>query len=434
MSVVAMTGDATGKTHVGERLLVRTGAEQLGLKDVTVRADIGDVGDAGRHRSVIAMTGGAGGCAQVATDHHGVVMDALLIIGELIGLDAVRLHVIGISVTTRASGGDVGGMDLGARIGRSAQVVDAMAIGANRDLAVALGPLGAVNAGLVLLELIDAQAGIVLFHPLGIGVAGSAEFGNLLAIDLALPSWLARLIAFSGSSLVASPPWHARTVSPFWRVDVLAVSLHGDAERLRQIGVAIETRILRLRGCRTPTHSNCSHPRQCMHTDRENLHAMQPHFATQPYTVIAAMYPRKTQANPVIQRPRVERLFAIEERQQQGDGADTRTPGCPASRRPCPRIFAGISFSVWNMNRKYHSGLMPAGAEANGSAFTPRPHGNKAASAPSNPSATYHAINFAQHEVGEEADLASFPAEEIPTLLSPRAARSCRTIESMRRA
>ena len=40
-------------------------------------------------------------------------------------------------------------------------------------------------------------------------------------------------------------------------------------------------------------------------------------------------------------------------------------------------IFAGINFKVSNMNIKYHSGLIPVGAEAKASAFNPSSHGKK---------------------------------------------------------
>src|ERR1022692_4240332 len=87
------------------------------------------------------MAGSAGGRAQVASYHHGIVVHTLLVIGELVGLDAVGLHVLGIGMTTRARGGDVDRMHFRARIGRGAHVMHTVAIGAHRDLSVTLGPL-----------------------------------------------------------------------------------------------------------------------------------------------------------------------------------------------------------------------------------------------------------------------------------------------------
>ena len=43
------------------------------------------------------------------------------------------------------------------------------------------------------------------------------------------------------------------------------------------------------------------------------------------------------------------------------------------------RIFAGSNFNTWNMNIKYHSGLIPTGAEANWSALLPSSQGKNTA-------------------------------------------------------
>src|SRR5574341_2129296 len=74
----------------------------------------------------------------------------------------------------------------------------------------------------------------------------------------------------------------------------------------------------------------------------------------------------------------------------------------PTSSPSRNQSFAGISFSVWNMNRKYHSGLMPAGAGAKASAFSPSSQGARAASAPSTPSATYQAIISRRKKLGKK--------------------------------
>src|ERR1035437_2752981 len=105
--MITVAGDTTRKTHRGERVLVRAGLEQLRLEDVAIRADIGDVGDPWGCRSVVAMARGAGGRTQVASYHHSLMVHTLLVICELVCLDAVRLHVIGIGMTTRARGCDV---------------------------------------------------------------------------------------------------------------------------------------------------------------------------------------------------------------------------------------------------------------------------------------------------------------------------------------
>src|ERR1039458_1476878 len=53
------------------------------------------------------------------------------------------------------------------------------------------------------------------------------------------------------------------------------------------------------------------------------------------------------------------------------------------------------------MKRKYHSGLMPAGAATKGSALTPRFHGKTAANAPNTARATYHAIISRSMKLGK---------------------------------
>jgi hypothetical protein len=64
----------------------------------------------------------------------------------------------------------------------------AMAIRADGNLAVSLGPLGSVDARFVLLELINTKTGVVLLHPVRIRMTRSTKFRNLVAIDLALPA------------------------------------------------------------------------------------------------------------------------------------------------------------------------------------------------------------------------------------------------------
>ena len=70
----------------------------LGLEGVTIGADVLDLVDSGWYRTVISMTGGAGGRAQVAAHCHRVVVDAGGIVCELIGGYPVLLHVGGVGV------------------------------------------------------------------------------------------------------------------------------------------------------------------------------------------------------------------------------------------------------------------------------------------------------------------------------------------------
>src|SRR5208337_5223592 len=76
-------------------------------------------------------------------------------------------------------------------------------------------------------------------------------------------------------------------------------------------------------------------------------------------------------------------------------------PSTPSTSPSIIQTLEGMSLRVWNMKRKYHSGLMPAGAEMKGSALTPRFHGKSAASAASTPMATYQAISSRSAKLGK---------------------------------
>ena len=58
-----------------------------------------------------------------------------------------------------------------------------MAVSADGHSRIAVRKLDSVNTGLKLRELIGAQGRVELLHSAGIGVAGCAELGNLLAAD-----------------------------------------------------------------------------------------------------------------------------------------------------------------------------------------------------------------------------------------------------------
>ena len=79
-----------------------------------------------------------------------------------------------------------------------------------------------------------------------------------------------------------------------------------------------------------------------------------------------------------------------------------RRRGCRAVSPGMPAISAGRYFRTWNIERKYHSGRMPAGAGANGSAFWPSSHGRNAASAGEQADRDQPAHHVAQEEVGDE--------------------------------
>ena len=172
-------------------------------------------------------------------------MHALLVTGELVGLDPVRLHVLCIGMAVCAGGRNVRRMHLRARVGRRTQVVYAMAVGADGNVAVSLGPLHAVNARLVLLKLIDTKARIVFLHALGIRVTGSTKLGYLAARNFAFkPRRSAHRFIWV---VTAGVPSMARNAAePLARVDILRVGFRINSQRFRQTGMAIKASVFRL--------------------------------------------------------------------------------------------------------------------------------------------------------------------------------------------
>ena len=212
----------------------------LRLEDVAVGAYVLHLVYAGRCGAVIAVAGGAGGRAQVAAHSERIVVNAGGVVGELIGGDAVLLHVRGIGVATGTGLGNIDRIDGGTWIAGRTDIVHAVAIDANGNLAVSGGEALAVNAGVVLVELIGAQAGIVSAHQVGIGVARAAKLRNLLAVDLALPAGLAahglRGIVAGCVAAVATGAGEA-----LLGVDVLAEFFLRDPQIALHAGMAIET-------------------------------------------------------------------------------------------------------------------------------------------------------------------------------------------------
>ena len=111
---------------------------------------------------MISVTSRASRSAQISACRHGLVVHALAVICKLVRGNAVGLHVRGVRVAARARLRDVEGMDVGTRVSRWAQIVHSMAIDANGHFRIAFRKQFAVYAGLVLAELICAQAWIVL--------------------------------------------------------------------------------------------------------------------------------------------------------------------------------------------------------------------------------------------------------------------------------
>ena len=180
---------------------------------------------------MVTMAGCTRRRAQISANYQRLVVDAFVVLRKLIGWDFVCAHVAGVGMAVSAGIGYVNRVNSRSRVTGSANIVDAVAVGTNGDFDVASGQPLAMHAGLVLAELIGAQAGIELPHVCGIRVATSAQLRDLFAIDLALPSGFAAhcliWIIFRGIAAVAAGARQA-----LLRVDVVAEFFLAHAQRI----------------------------------------------------------------------------------------------------------------------------------------------------------------------------------------------------------
>src|SRR5882757_2714060 len=109
-----------------------------------------------------AMTGGAGGRAEIPGGHHGFVVNAGGVTSELIGGDMVGLHVVCIGVTAFAGFRNVHRMYARERIRRRPDGVRGMAVRTYGYPRIAMRELDAVRADAIKLKLINAKLGVDL--------------------------------------------------------------------------------------------------------------------------------------------------------------------------------------------------------------------------------------------------------------------------------
>lgn len=106
-AVIVMTDYAAGQPLLLKCLAMRALLIHLRLKDVAVCADVLHLVHTRRNRTMIAVTGGARRGGKVTANSESVVMDAGVVFDELVGRDAVRLHICGIRMAARAGSGHV---------------------------------------------------------------------------------------------------------------------------------------------------------------------------------------------------------------------------------------------------------------------------------------------------------------------------------------
>jgi hypothetical protein len=88
-AMIAVTYDASGQIKRVKCFIVRTLRIHLGLEYMTVRANILDLVDTWRHRTMVSMAGCAGWRAQIAAHRQRIVVHAGVVLCELIRGNAV---------------------------------------------------------------------------------------------------------------------------------------------------------------------------------------------------------------------------------------------------------------------------------------------------------------------------------------------------------
>src|SRR5579885_2100432 len=183
-AVIAVTGDTARQARILKGFPVRTLFIKLRLKDVAVRANVLHGAYARRRGAMIAVTRGARRSAQIAANDQGVVVDAGVVLRELVRGNRVALHVLGVGMAARAGLGNVEGIDGGLGVVDRAQIVNAVATAAQRGN-LAAGDFPAKARGLAHgvhvrfrgVAAVASGAGQTL---LGMDVVGELFFGDFV--------------------------------------------------------------------------------------------------------------------------------------------------------------------------------------------------------------------------------------------------------------
>jgi hypothetical protein len=118
-----------------------------------------------------------------------------------------------------------------------------MAVNTDGNLCVSLGEEPAMDAGLVLAQLVRAQGWIVLAHKRGVGVATPAEFRHVFAVDLSTETCgfaHGVHVRFGGIAAMTT-----RASEALLRVNVACKLLFGDLKGRIHAAVADEAGVLR---------------------------------------------------------------------------------------------------------------------------------------------------------------------------------------------
>ena len=184
------------------------------------------------------------------------MVDARAVFCELIRGNRVSRHVVRIRVATSAGVRDIDWVHSRSWVAWRFDIMHAVAIDAHRNLGVTDRPSLAMDTRSVLGQLIGSQAGVELANVCRIGMAASAQLGNLLALNLPLPSSLTahRLLLIIAGWIA---PMTTDAGQTFLSVNVLAEFLLSDSQGFRQGRVTIQAGVRRL-----PITNTCNQHRE----------------------------------------------------------------------------------------------------------------------------------------------------------------------------
>lgn len=182
----------------------------------------------------------ADGCGKVLLFVKSHRVDAFLVFLDLVGRDAIGLHIFWVRMTAAARFGDVPGESR--RLGEIGclDAVNTVAIGADRNFRVAFLEKLAVLACPIEVELVNPQVGVEAPHESGVRMAGPAGLGNLESsrrsletlvfgqLDILLVGVAAMTVGATQSELF---------------VDISRKRFNRDTQFAFKLSVAVETRI-----------------------------------------------------------------------------------------------------------------------------------------------------------------------------------------------
>src|SRR5581483_2585282 len=188
-AVIPVADRASSGSHGGKHSLMGTLVVHFLEQHVTRSAHIRDRSDLGWRGPMVTMARRAVWRRQVAALGQRLPMHAGAVLRELLGIDLVRRHVGGIRMAPSAGFREAQGVYRRQCVFYFADVVYAMAIDAGGHEHISGCQPLAVDAGLVLGQLIDALLWFEAMHQACIAMAARAQPGYRRTRDSALESF-----------------------------------------------------------------------------------------------------------------------------------------------------------------------------------------------------------------------------------------------------